>query len=79
MACSALTPWAKLLARVFEVDVTICPRCNAEMKIRAFVTDPDEATRYLRLGPRVPPSIEQPALELCDRPQLALRCRRRPA
>ena len=66
------TPWAKLLARVFEVDVTICPRCFGEMKIRAFITDSDEAARYLSLGPRAPPSIEQPSLELCNRPQLAL-------
>lgn len=67
------TPWAKLLARVFEVDVTICPRCFGEMKIRAFVTDPDEVLRYLQLGARAPPSTKQPSLALCDGPQLALR------
>ena len=67
------TPWAKLLARVFEVDVTICPRCFGEMKIRAFITDPNEATRYLSLGPRAPPSPEQGYFEPSEQaPQLAL-------
>jgi len=30
--------WAKLLARVFKVDVLACPRCNSRMQRIAFIT-----------------------------------------
>lgn len=30
--------WSKLLARVFKIDVTICPMCNGTMKITDAVT-----------------------------------------
>ncbi len=28
------TPWAKLLVRVFKVDVSVCPGCGGKMKLR---------------------------------------------
>ena len=45
--------WASLLARVFSIDVTVCPRCEGPMRIVATVTDPDEIAAAL--GPRGPP------------------------
>jgi hypothetical protein len=31
--------WAELLRRIFEVDPLRCPRCAAEMRIVAFITE----------------------------------------
>ena len=45
--------WASLLARVFSIDVTVCPRCKGPMRIVRTVTDPDEIAAAL--GPRGPP------------------------
>jgi hypothetical protein len=65
----ARTPWAKLLARVFAVDVTVCPACRGPMKILSFAITPDQIKRWLPPCPRPPPfspalpSIPQPALD----------------
>jgi len=32
--------WARLLARIYEVDPFLCPRCGGEMQIVAAITDP---------------------------------------
>jgi hypothetical protein len=32
--------WAKLMARVFELDVLACPRCHSRMQMIAFITHP---------------------------------------
>jgi hypothetical protein len=61
------TSWAKLLARVFKVDVTVCPTCGGPMKIARFVTDPDDVAQALGgagLGPRAPPSPSSTQLQL---------------
>ncbi len=34
--------WAMLIKRVYEVDPLICPKCNGNMKIVAFLQDPRE-------------------------------------
>ena len=55
--CYRLT-WAVLLARVFRVDVTLCPDCGGRMKIIAALTDPKSIHSYLRgvgLPSRAPP------------------------
>ena len=31
--------WALLLARIYEVFPLLCPKCGAEMRIIAFITD----------------------------------------
>lgn len=31
--------WARLVRRVFSVDVSTCPRCGAELDIVSVVTD----------------------------------------
>jgi len=40
--------WSALLARVFQIDVSVCPACFGKMKIIAFVTDPLSIRRYLK-------------------------------
>ena len=50
--------WATLLARVFRVDVTICPACGGHMNIVAALTEPRSIARYLEgvgLPSRAPP------------------------
>ena len=51
---------ARLLAKVYEVDPMVCPKCGAEMKVIAIIEDPDELGRILRhlvkMG-RSPPAI----------------------
>jgi hypothetical protein len=40
--------WARLLAKVYEVDSFECPKCGADMKVIAVIEDPDELGRILR-------------------------------
>ena len=50
--------WSTLLARVFRVDVTVCPACGGPMKIVAALTEPRSIQRYLEgvgLPSRAPP------------------------
>jgi len=46
--------WARLLARVFAVDVTVCRKCGGRMRVLDVVTDPDDIARLLH-GARAPP------------------------
>ena len=39
--------WAALLARVFAVDVTRCPRCGGRLGLVAVLSDPASIGRYL--------------------------------
>ncbi len=39
--------WARLLAKVFEVDPLLCPRCQTEMKVLALITEPAVIDRIL--------------------------------
>jgi len=50
--------WARLLARVFQVDVTTCDACGGHMKVIAALTDPSAIRKYLDhvgLPSRAPP------------------------
>jgi hypothetical protein len=40
--------WARLLAKVYEVDPMVCPECGADMRVIAVIEDPDELKRILR-------------------------------
>jgi hypothetical protein len=43
-------PWAELLKRSFDIDLR-CPRCNATMKLKSFLSSPKSLQRLLtRLG-----------------------------
>ena len=62
--------WAKLLARVFQVDVTCCPDCGGTMKVIAALLDPASITKLLdalglpsRAPPIAPPRYEQLELD----------------
>jgi hypothetical protein len=48
-----------LIARIYEVLPLICPDCGQEMRLMAFVTEPEPLKRILRyIGePPVPPPI----------------------
>lgn len=39
--------WAALLARVFAIDVTKCPKCDGRLRLVAAITDRASAKRYL--------------------------------
>ncbi|MBK8261908.1 MAG: transposase [Nannocystis sp.] len=51
--------WAKLLARVFAVDVTVCRKCGGRMRVLEVVSDPDDIARVLH-GARAPPPRPRP-------------------
>ena len=40
--------WARLLAKVYEVDPMTCLKCGADMKVIAVIEDPDDLKRILR-------------------------------
>ena len=49
-----------MIRRVYEVDPLVCPRCGAEMRVIAFITEPRVIRRILdhlrqrERGPRPP-------------------------
>jgi len=43
---SGWRPWAELLKRSFDIDLR-CPRCNATMKLKSFLTGPKSLQRLL--------------------------------
>src|SRR4030042_5525298 len=40
--------WARLIAKVYEIDPLVCPRCGSEMRLIAVITDPAEVRKILR-------------------------------
>jgi Putative transposase len=66
-------PWAELMARSFELDVTRCPRCEGRLVLVALVKDDKSASRFAKsLGepteaparspPRPPPYFRSPVI-----------------
>jgi hypothetical protein len=52
-------PWAWLMKRVFQRDVSLCPRCQGPMTIREVALTADSITRVLARhghGPQPPPT-----------------------
>jgi hypothetical protein len=52
--------WAKLLKRVFDLDLEHCPKCGGELKIIAAILDQPEiekSLKHLGLLARVPPRL----------------------
>jgi len=50
--------WAKLLRRVFEIDLEHCPNCGGELKIIAAILEPpviEKILTHLGLQARAPP------------------------
>ena len=56
--------WARLLSRVFKVDVGRC-QCGGELRVIAAICKPDEALRYLRYAGLAsePPARASPSYE----------------
>ena len=56
--------WARLLSRVFKVDVGRC-QCGGELRVIAAICKPDEARRYLRYAGLAgePPARASPSYE----------------
>ena len=40
--------WARLIAKVYEVDPLVCTKCGGEMKVVAVIMDPVEVEKILR-------------------------------
>jgi hypothetical protein len=56
--------WARLLAKVYEIDPLVCPKCGWQMKVIAVIQDPveirDILAHLVKTG-RAPPGFD-PAL-----------------
>ncbi|MES9882537.1 MAG: transposase [Sedimenticola sp.] len=46
--CLFASIWAMLLARIYEINPLVCPRCGGEMRIIAFVTEQEPVGRILQ-------------------------------
>lgn len=58
--------FAKLMARVFEIDILECPRCHSKMQTISFVRDPKaikDILRSLKMS-TAPPEIAEPAHQI---------------
>jgi hypothetical protein len=57
--------WARLLAKVYEIDPLVCPKCGSEMKVIAVIQDPveirDILTHLVKAG-RAPPGLDPTVL-----------------
>jgi hypothetical protein len=58
---SCRSAWAKLITKVYEVDLLVCPRCGNRMDLIAVITDPPEVRKILRhlvKTSRAPPGLD---------------------
>jgi len=60
--CACRSAWARLIAKVYEIDPLVCPRCCSKMRILAVITDPAEVKKILRHLIKIgrPPRGRQP-------------------
>ena len=52
--------WARLLKRVFDIDMEICPNCGGQIKVIAAIEDPPvirNILTHLGLSPHPPPRL----------------------
>ena len=57
--------WARLLAKVYEVDPLCCTRCGSPMQVLAIITDPQQCRRilhYLIKTGAAPPGLDPASL-----------------
>ena len=40
--------WARLIAKIYEADPLVCPRCFSKMRVLAVITNPAEVKKILR-------------------------------
>ena len=53
--------WARLLARVYEVDPLVCPRCGARLRVIAVIQNPVQIKKILNhlvKAGRAPPGLD---------------------
>lgn len=53
--------WAQRLKRVFNIDVSICPKCGGESKVIASIEDQaviDKILQHLQAKDALPPPTE---------------------
>jgi len=56
----ARSSWARLLKRVFQIDLEHCPNCDGQLKIIAAILEApviDRILRHLGLEARAPPRV----------------------
>ncbi len=54
--------WARLIAKIYEVDPLVCPKCGSEMKILAFIMDTCEIKKILKhliKTNKAPPGLDE--------------------
>jgi len=59
--------WARLLKRVFDIDLEHCPQCGGNLKVIAAIEEPAVIVRiltHLGLPARAPPRIPARPLDL---------------
>ena len=64
--------WARLLKRVFNIDVSVCPKCQGQIKIISAIKDPKIIKKILNhMGlpstqPKLQPARGPPLLKQAD-------------
>jgi len=57
--------WARLLAKIYEADPSVCGRCGSPMGILAVITEPQQARKILlhliKTG-KAPPGLDPASL-----------------
>jgi len=46
--CQKRSAWARLIKKVYEIDLLICKLCQSPKCIVAFITDPEQINKILR-------------------------------
>jgi tripartite-type tricarboxylate transporter receptor subunit TctC len=74
---SARIAWARLLKRVFDIDLEHCPQCGGEFRIIAAIEEPEVVARiltHLGLPARAPPRFPPRWAVSCNWPRCWARC-----
>jgi hypothetical protein len=40
--------WARLIQKIYEVDLLVCPKCSGAMRVIAFIEDPNVIKKILK-------------------------------